>query len=193
MNNQTLTAELEAVESLFAMRLGVTMECGDVRLVRPNDGRYVVQELRHRHNGTAQYQHLQTHTDIAAPSSHFALPWWGRVSRITQKMNNTYIKRHIITRNRRRWQTLYRNRTRLRLNLCHYTIDRDTWLARHGQPLSPTRSERALSAREQSTHERTGISRQIIRYIWSAPPLPANHMVGYKTLEEAIAAMNKPS
>ena len=41
----------------------------------------------------------------------------------------------------------YRNRTRLRLNLCHYTIDRDTWLARHGQPLSPTRSERALEER----------------------------------------------
>ena len=28
-----------------------------------------------------------------------------------------------------------------------YTIDRDTWLARHGQPLSPTRSERALEER----------------------------------------------
>ena len=45
----------------------------------------------------------------------------------------------------------YRIRTRLRLNLCHYTIDRDTWLARHGQPLSPTRSERALEERAHTS------------------------------------------
>lgn len=61
-----LIAELGAVESLFMMRLGVTMNCGDIRLIKIDDGKYVVQELRHRHNGTAQYQHLQTHTDIAA-------------------------------------------------------------------------------------------------------------------------------
>ena len=45
----------------------------------------------------------------------------------------------------------YRYRTRLRLNLCRYTIDRDTWLARHGQPLSPTRSERALEERAHTS------------------------------------------
>ena len=61
-----LIAELAAVESLFAMRLGVTMNCGDIRLVRIDDGKYVVQELRRKHNGTSQYQHLSTHTEIAA-------------------------------------------------------------------------------------------------------------------------------
>lgn len=59
--------------------------------------------------------------------------------------NNNYIKQ-IITYNRRRWlwSTLcsYSNTPK-------YTIDLDTWLARHGQPLSPTRSERAL---EERTH-----------------------------------------
>ena len=32
-----------------------------------------------------------------------------------------------------------------------YIIDRDTWLARHGQPLSPTRSERALEERAHTS------------------------------------------
>ena len=61
-----LIAELAAVESLFMMRLGVTMNCGDIRLVKIDDGKYVVQELRRKHNGTSQYQHLSTHTEIAA-------------------------------------------------------------------------------------------------------------------------------
>ncbi len=61
-----LIAELAAAESMFMMRLGVTMNCGDIRLIKIDDGKYVVQELRHRHNGTAQYQHLSTHTEIAA-------------------------------------------------------------------------------------------------------------------------------
>lgn len=61
-----LIAELAAVESLFALRLGVTMNCGDIRLVRIADGKYVVQELRHMRNGTAEYRHVDTCNDIAA-------------------------------------------------------------------------------------------------------------------------------
>ena len=51
-----------------------------------------------------------------------------------------YKKRHIAISNRRRIRTLYSNMPK-------YTIDRDTWLARHGQPLNPTRSKRALEER----------------------------------------------
>ncbi len=60
-----LIAELAAFESLFEMRLGVTMNCGDIRLIRPTDGRYIVQEQRHMKNGTAEYRHVSTHSDIA--------------------------------------------------------------------------------------------------------------------------------
>lgn len=88
---------------------------------------------------------------------------------------------------------IHYKRRRLSNGAQQRTIDRDTWLARHGQATDEKRSERALSAREKSTSDRTGISAKMIRYIWSAPPLPANHNVGCKTLEEAIAAMNKPS
>lgn len=56
-----LIAELSAAEELFAMRLGVTMNCGDVRLIRTSENRYVVQELRGK-----QYAHLSTHDNIAA-------------------------------------------------------------------------------------------------------------------------------
>ena len=61
-----LIAELAAFESLFEMRLGVTVNCGDIRLIRPVDGRYIVQEQRHMKNGTAEYRILSTHADIAA-------------------------------------------------------------------------------------------------------------------------------
>jgi len=61
-----LIAEFAAVESLFEMRLGVTVNCGDIRLVCPVDGRYIVQEQRHMKNGTAEYRHISTHSDIAA-------------------------------------------------------------------------------------------------------------------------------
>lgn len=61
-----LIAELAAFESLLEMRLGVTVNCGDIRLVRPVDGRYIVQEQRHMKNGTAEYRTLSTHSDIAA-------------------------------------------------------------------------------------------------------------------------------
>jgi len=60
-----LIAELAAFESLFEMRLGVTVNCGDIRLIRPVDGRYIVQEQRHMKNGTAEYRHVSTHADIA--------------------------------------------------------------------------------------------------------------------------------
>jgi hypothetical protein len=60
-----LIAELAAVEKLFSMRLGVTMNCGDIRLVRIDDGKYLVQELRHMRNGSAEYRHVSTHANIA--------------------------------------------------------------------------------------------------------------------------------
>jgi len=61
----TLIAELAAVESLFMLRPSVTINCGDIRLVRIADGKYVVQELRHMRNGTAEYRHISTHANIA--------------------------------------------------------------------------------------------------------------------------------
>lgn len=61
-----LIAELAAVESLFMMRLGVTMNCGDIRLLRVGNGNYIIQELRRMKNGTAEYRHVSTHEDIAA-------------------------------------------------------------------------------------------------------------------------------
>lgn len=60
-----LISELAAVESLFMLRLGVTINCGDIRLVRIADGKYVVQELRHMRNGTAEYRNVSTHAEIA--------------------------------------------------------------------------------------------------------------------------------
>ena len=51
---------------------------------------------------------------------------------------------HDAISNRRRIRTLCSNRPK-------YTIDRDTWLARHGQPLSPTRSERVLKERARTS------------------------------------------
>jgi len=45
----------------------------------------------------------------------------------------------------------FRFRFNYRPNHRRYTIDRDTWLARHGQPLSPTRSERALEERAHTS------------------------------------------
>lgn len=47
------------------MRLGVTINCGDIRLIRPTDGQYTVQEQRRLHNGTAKYLTLSIHSDIA--------------------------------------------------------------------------------------------------------------------------------
>jgi len=61
-----LIAELGAVESLFMMRLGVTMNCGDIRLLRVGNGNYIIQELRRMKNGSAEYRHVSTHTEIAA-------------------------------------------------------------------------------------------------------------------------------
>lgn len=61
-----LIAELAAVESLFSMRLGVTMNCGDIRLLRVGNGNYIIQELRRMKNGSAEYRHVSTHTEIAA-------------------------------------------------------------------------------------------------------------------------------
>ena len=61
-----LIAELAAVESLFMMRLGVTMNCGDIRLLRVGNGNYIIQELRRMKNGSAEYRHVSTHTEIAA-------------------------------------------------------------------------------------------------------------------------------
>ena len=60
-----LIAELAAAESLFAMSLGVTMNCGDIRLLRVGNGNYIIQELRRMKNGSAEYRHVSTHADIA--------------------------------------------------------------------------------------------------------------------------------
>jgi len=61
-----LIAELAAAESLFMMSLGVTMNCGDIRLLRVGNGNYIIQELRRMKNGSAEYRHVSTHADIAA-------------------------------------------------------------------------------------------------------------------------------
>lgn len=61
-----LIAELAAFESLFEMRLGVTINCGDIRLIRPVDGNYTIQEQRPTNNGTTKYLTLSIHSDIAA-------------------------------------------------------------------------------------------------------------------------------
>ena len=42
---------------------------------------------------------------------------------------------------------IHYKRRRFSNGLKQYTIDRDTWLARHNQPLSPMRSPRALEGR----------------------------------------------
>lgn len=69
--------------------------------------------------------------------------------------NNNYIKHQIVTHNRRRWRTLYRN-------IPKYTIDRDAWLARHGQSTSLDRSPRAREALSELNLFRIGIPRRFI-------------------------------
>ncbi len=72
--------------------------------------------------------------------------------------NTNYIKHQIITHNRRRWRTLYRNMPK-------YAIDRDTWLARHGGNKSIFRSDRARRARYELELFQLGMSRLFV-YKW---------------------------
>ncbi len=73
--------------------------------------------------------------------------------------NTNYIKHQIITHNRRRWRTLYRNMPK-------YAIDRDTWLVRHGQWFSPKRSDRAIKARVEHSLKACGYTEaQIVKWI----------------------------
>lgn len=66
-----------------------------------------------------------------------------------------YAKRHILIGNRRRIRTLYRNMPK-------YAIDRDTWLARHGQSTGLNRSPRAREALSELNLFRIGIPRRFI-------------------------------
>lgn len=69
--------------------------------------------------------------------------------------NNNYIKHQIITHNRRRWRTLYRNMPK-------YAIDRDTWLARHGGKKSIFRSDRARRAQYELELFQLGMSHRFV-------------------------------
>ena len=60
---------------------------------------------------------------------------------------------------------IHYKRRRLSNGAKHSTIDRDTWLVRHNQPLSPTRSSRARQARHESELFRSGMSRLFV-YKW---------------------------
>jgi len=61
--------------------------------------------------------------------------------------------------NRRRLRPLYRNMPK-------YTIDRDTWLVRHGQWLSHKRSDRAIKARVEHSFKVCGYTEtQIVTWI----------------------------
>jgi hypothetical protein len=65
-----LVAELSAVEELFAMRLGVTMNCGDIRLVKTNEA-YVIQEKHYAKSGTEDWRFSAKFTDIASAVVEF--------------------------------------------------------------------------------------------------------------------------
>lgn len=66
----SLVAELSAAEELFAMRLGVTMNCGDIRMVKA-DGNYIVQELRRTQNGAENWRLIAKHAEIASAIIEF--------------------------------------------------------------------------------------------------------------------------
>ena len=65
-----LIAELSAAEELFAMRLGVTMNCGDMRLVRTNEA-YVIQEKHYTKSGKEDWRFSAKFTDIASAIIEF--------------------------------------------------------------------------------------------------------------------------
>ena len=65
-----LIAELSAVEELFAMRLGVTMNCGDIRMVKVSEA-YVIQEKHYARNGAENWRFIAKFADIASAVVEF--------------------------------------------------------------------------------------------------------------------------
>ena len=65
-----LIAELSAVEELFAMRLGVTMNCGDIRLVKTNEA-YVIQEKHYAKSGKEDWRFIAKYAEIASAIIEF--------------------------------------------------------------------------------------------------------------------------
>ena len=96
-----------------------------------------------------------------------------------KSMVSKYVKRHIRVKNRRRTRPFASKMPK-------YIIDHDTRFARHGNPTTKLRSDRAISARAQNVALQTGFDVETVRYAWGNGKLPDTHDIGYKTLAEAI-------